>query len=527
MTISPFVERYKDDIAGVISCFDRVVITGTLPDIGHAAAMAGYLSGQGVRLFDYPLWAQPLRDDIRTHAEHLAAEAGITIEFIRKHKAFRKEQRVKEILAERGQHPGLVHIFSAMETCASFRPWHDKKTHQTSLKPTTSKCLHYYSYFIDEVFGLCYVRVPTWAPFRLQIYFNGHNWLARRLDQAGMAYEMADNSFLSIADVEQAQRLADRLDAKPLHRRLNRWAAQFCPPLDRFRSGYHWSFLQAEYATDVLFHRQRDFQPLYDNIVRTAVHRVKADQVATFLGRKLTGACRDEVDNDFSTRIQGTRIRHQMGAAGIKLYDKFGIMARVECTTNDVSFFKTHRMVQQRDGREVWKLAPLRKNIYSLRDLRKVMHAANARYLAFMATIDNPNAGLKAIDKMSQPVRDGDRSYRGIQSVSEQRLRSIPHPCPGRVVYQRLSSRGPQSRSSLADTQSLFVPAQAFADPWVDQESGASLQVLPHQDGKRRSGRRTQHPAVCGSSDTVRDLRRMNSGHSVEDLAGKGLCTDH
>ena len=41
------------------------------------------------------------------------------------------------------------------------------------------------------------------------------------------------------------------------------------------------------------------------------------------------------------------------------------------------------------------------------------MHAANARYLAFMATIDNPNAGLKAIDKMSQPVRDGDRSYRG------------------------------------------------------------------------------------------------------------------
>lgn len=413
MTIGPFVERHQADIAGVISCFDRVVIAGTLPDIGHATAMAGYLGSHGVRLFDYPLWAQPLRDDIRTNAERLAAEAGITIEFIRKHKAFRKEQRVKEILEERGHHPGLVHIFSAMETCASFRPWHDKKTHQTSLKPTTSKCLHYYFYFIDEVFGLCYVRVPTWAPFRLQVYFNGHNWLARRLDHAGMAYEMADNAFLSIEDVEQAQRLADRLDAKVLHRHLNRWAAQFCPPLDRFGSGYHWSFLQAEYATDVLFHRQRDFQPLYDNIVRTAVHSVKADQVATFLGRKLTGACRDEVGNDFSTRIAGTRIRHQMGPAAIKLYDKLGIMARVECTTNDVSFFKTHRMVQQRDGREVWKLAPLRKNIYSLRDLRKVMHAANTRYLAFMATIDNPDAGLKAIDKMSQPARDGNRSYRG------------------------------------------------------------------------------------------------------------------
>ena len=66
------MERHQDNIAGVISCFDRVVITGTLPDIGHAAAMAGYLGSHGVRLFDYALWAQPLRDEIRANAERLA-----------------------------------------------------------------------------------------------------------------------------------------------------------------------------------------------------------------------------------------------------------------------------------------------------------------------------------------------------------------------------------------------------------------------------------------------------------------------
>ena len=411
--MNPFVERHQDRIAGVISCFDRVVVTGTLPDIGHAQAMAGYLTYHDIRLFDFPRWAQPLRDDIRGHAERLAGEAGLKIEFIRSHKAFRKEQRIKDIVKERGEHPGLVHVFSAMETCASFRPWHDKETHHTSLKPSISKCLHYYFYFIDESFGLCYVRVPTWAPFRLQVYFNGHNWLARRLDKAGIVYEMADNAFLFISDFARAQQLAERLDAKQLHRHLSRWAKRFCPPLKLFRSGYHWSFMQAEYATDVLFHRQADFQPLYANIVRTTVHSVQADQVATFLGRKLTGAYRGEAGNDFSTRIQGTRIRHRMGAVGIKLYDKHGIMARVECTTNDVSFFKTHRVVEQRDGNKVWKLAPLRKNIYSLRDLRKVMHAANERYLAFIAAIDNPDAGLKAIDKVAQPVREDGRSYRG------------------------------------------------------------------------------------------------------------------
>jgi DNA-binding transcriptional ArsR family regulator len=69
--------------------------------------------------------------------------------------------------------------------------------------------------------------------------------------------------------------------------------------------------------------------------------------------------------------------------------------------------------VAQRDGGRVWKLAPLRKNLSSLRVLRRLMHAANERYLAFIATLDNPDAGLKAIDKMAKPARHKDRSYRG------------------------------------------------------------------------------------------------------------------
>ena len=408
--MNPFIERHQDKISGVLSCFDRVVITGTLPDIGYAGAMAGYLNAHEIRLFDYPHWAEPLRDELRHHAEQLAAEAGLEIEFIRCHKAFRKEDRIQAILATRGKHPGLVHVFSAMESCTAYRPWHDKNKGHTTLKPTSGKCLHYYFYFIDELFGLCYVRVPTWAPFRLQVYFNGHNWLAQRLIKVGIPFEMADNAFLYIADPPQAQRLAERLDAKQLHRRLNQWAKQFCPVHERFRSGYHWSFMQVEFATDVLFDQQSTFQPLYESIIRSAVHTVKADHVATFLGRKLTITYQGEVGNDFSTRIQGTRIRHQMGPSSIKLYDKAGIMARVESTTNDVSFFKTHRWVEQREGKPQWKLAPLRKNIYSLRDLRKLMKAANERYLAYMAAIDNPDAGLKGIDIMSAPAKDQGRS---------------------------------------------------------------------------------------------------------------------
>jgi hypothetical protein len=42
---------------------------------------------------------------------------------------------VKAVLAKRGQHPGLVTIFSAMESCATYQPWHNKETGKTYLRP--------------------------------------------------------------------------------------------------------------------------------------------------------------------------------------------------------------------------------------------------------------------------------------------------------------------------------------------------------------------------------------------------------
>ena len=217
------IERHLSKIQGVISCFDRVILTGTIPRICYADGMSGVLRQQNIRIFDYAQWAQPLREEIRENAERLAQAHGLEIEFIRKN-TFRKEQRIKEILEQRGNHPGLVHIFSAMEPCTSYKPWHDKKTGRTFLKYDSGKCLHYYFYFIEATLGLCYLRVPTWAPFRLQFYFNGHHQLAAKLDRQGIGYALQDNALVALDDVDQAQKLADNLNIKQLHRLLDQAA---------------------------------------------------------------------------------------------------------------------------------------------------------------------------------------------------------------------------------------------------------------------------------------------------------------
>ena len=407
-----FTTRHAAKISGELSCLDRVVITGTVLGICYAEGMTGYLRLHGIRIFDYARWAEPLRDRIRANAERLAAQEGLTIEHLRS-ADLRKEALVRQIIERRGEHEGLVCILSAMETCPSYRPWHDKASGRTFLKDATSKCLHYYFYFIDKDLGLCYLRVPTWAPFRLQFYFNGHNALATALRKRGIEFTMLDNAFVAIADWDKAQRLADGLGVERLHRKLDQYARRLCPPIALFEGGCHWSLMQVEYATDIVFRRREDLWPIYDELTRTAIHAVRAEHVATFLGRKLHGNFQGEAGGDFETRIQGTRIKHHMGPAAIKMYDKGGRVLRIETTANNVSFFKHHRRVEHRDGRSEMKTAALKKSIYSLPALVGLLWASNRRYLEFISALDDPTAGLRDLEKIGRPVIDDGRSLRG------------------------------------------------------------------------------------------------------------------
>jgi hypothetical protein len=422
--VATLVERYADRILGVLSCYDRVIVRGGIRGFDYAQAMESYLRWRKIPLFDFPKFAKPYRDAIRDNAERLARENGIDVQFIRHHQV-RKEDIVARILEKRGDGPGLVAILSALETCESYEARYDKKTGRTSLRPDRAKCTHYYFYFIDEQLGLCFMRISTWCPFPAQVYVNGHNLLAAKLRTAGIGYRMLDNAFLHIDDWEAAQKLADESDSRLLHEKLDRYARLFCPPIESLGVDYQWNLAQVEYATDIVFRRQADLAPIYETLVRTAVHAVKPAQIATFLGRKhrLHSNNTEEIGNDFDTRIQGTRVKHRMGPTSIKIYDKAGIILRIETTTNNPKWFRHYRTVAHRDGTRSHELAPLKKSIYSLHDLRQLAVAANHRYLEFLSSIDDPTVAIEAVRRVSETVEQAGRRYRGFNFFSDEDIR--------------------------------------------------------------------------------------------------------
>jgi hypothetical protein len=171
--------------------------------------------------------------------------------------------------------------------------------------------------------------------------------------------------------------------------------------------------------------------PLYEQLVRQSVLSVKAEQVATFLGRQITPLLAQEIGSQFSTRIEGTCIKHRFGKCSIKMYDKHGIVLRIETTTNDVSFFKHHRKVEHRQGPPSRELAPVKKSIYSLIDLREILIGCNRRYIAHLSALDDFSTGIRALNRLTRPREVDDKTVQGINffaPVDKALLHALQNP---------------------------------------------------------------------------------------------------
>jgi len=96
--VALITERYAAEIEGVLTCYDRMIIQGYVAPWSYSEGMSSCLKANHIRIFDYPKFCEPLTRKVRGIAEGIAKESGIEIEFIRKQKAFRKDERIQEII---------------------------------------------------------------------------------------------------------------------------------------------------------------------------------------------------------------------------------------------------------------------------------------------------------------------------------------------------------------------------------------------------------------------------------------------
>jgi hypothetical protein len=411
-----FLDRHGASITNVISSFDRVLFKGHLNGLFPRGAFGRYLWQRQVLLKDAGKFFESETKLLREHIEALAAAAGRPVEYLASASTHRSESS-KEALARRiaerdGVTTGLVCVFSVLEPCCSFAVVPNRMTHRLEVIRRRRKCLHFYLYLIDPEFGWMHVRIQSWAPYSIQVYINGREWLARQMDQAGLGYQRSDNKIIAVDDASAVKALCDRLAHNEWPVFLDRYAAMVNPLLPSIRaagfSGYWWVIDQCEYATDILFRDRATLETIKDDLVTAAVTALGAADVMHFLGRKPHHSFTGEVTIDSKKRPQGCRVRFRLKANAVKFYDHANVL-RIETTINNPHEFKVLRSSTDETGSPRW--CPMTKGVANFWRYAEVAHAANGRLLGALARVPLTGKAIAELDNLCQPVTSAAGSY--------------------------------------------------------------------------------------------------------------------
>jgi hypothetical protein len=389
-----FTQRFGGRIEGLLAAFDQLTITGTLPDIAHPKAMARELRRRGLRLWDFPTFAEEQANGVREGVEALAAHHQVQVEQLRKGQSPAGaviHTPPEDVTAE----ATLLRAFATYEPCTSFRPWRGNPGGSAELKPRDASCVHYHLQLVEPDCGLCQLRIPTLVPFPLRIELRGHRLLARRLDRQGVRYSLTDDGFQWIQDMARAQRLAGDVSPERLHRCFDALSNEWFPPAGEFPSGHHWSLARVSLATQVFFRDPGELDSIYADLIRATSEAVRSEDVARFVGRPPTSSGAVKLGVELSHRDLGSALALRRGPITIGISQRSGRILRVETSTEDVTHLRDLRGTRSPNGTTQVKSAAVRRSIYSLPAVRRLLEACNLRVLEFLGELAGNGTGAR------------------------------------------------------------------------------------------------------------------------------------
>lgn len=418
-----FLVKFASSLIAVLGCHDRVIFKGYLPFSAEAHLNRFVDHTLRIKRKDFLAFAAEKSDLLVTSAKNLAARHRAPYLYLQGH--VRKEDLVQQQIRERRLSDGLVCVLCCLETCRTVKLRYGDDRPRLVFTHRPQRVLYFY--FLDPQFGLRHVRVQTWFPFITQVYVNGHDWLARQMAKRRLGFQQQDNAFIRLDHPHQAQRLAERFPHLLWVKILDRWTRQVNPLLKQKwlqRGPYYWVIDQAEFSSDVLFRRREDLQPLYSRLIEHTLMHFSADDIMRFLGRRLF----PQFDGEVLTlcrkdRCPGTRVKHRMKGNWLKMYDKFGVILRIETVINQPREFHVRRRRTRKGvAKTVW--CPMNKGVSNFYRYFEVARASNLRYLDALTVVDAPSTTTRQLDQIAKPVSYRGRRRRGLNLLHalEQRL---------------------------------------------------------------------------------------------------------
>jgi hypothetical protein len=187
---------------------------------------------------------------------------------------------------------------------------------------------------------------------------------------------------------------------------------------------HYWVTDQAEFATDIRFHSKRALAGLYGRLLEFALLTFSPKKIFQYLGRKYHARFDGEVQSHYkSEREPGACIKHYMKKNWLKMYDKLGLLLRIETVINQPGEFKVFRERHHRDGSTSKGWYAMCKGVGNLHHYQSHALACNHRYLEALAAVDDPTPCYDDLKVLTEPKRQSGRSTAGFNPAREQDVR--------------------------------------------------------------------------------------------------------
>jgi hypothetical protein len=421
--MNEFIAKQANQIAGVLSGFDRLVFRGNLRALCGQPGMEQYLRSNHVRLLDFGRHVEQTCQRIKAASLRAAEQRQRPVKYLSS-AAISKEDTARQIAESDHIKKGLICVLKTVEPCTSFELYRNPVTHRLEVQPRLRRCLHLYHYWLHPSFGFMSARLQTWFPFRIQVCLNGREWLARQLDAERIAYLRADNCFPWVQDYAAAQRLLSAQLRTRWPQVLRAVARALNPdhePMFRhFQVDYYWSTYQSEWATDLSFREGARLRERYPALVRQALCSFGSAEVMRFLGRTPTLAGKapknfvGELMSDLQHRPEGVRLKHRLNGNSVKIYDKAGCVLRVETTIHNSDDLRVYRPSDDHpNGPPAWR--PMRRSVADLYRRAQISEQANQRYLTALATLGETTPLGQLVQRLESPIRFAGKRVRALR----------------------------------------------------------------------------------------------------------------
>jgi hypothetical protein len=204
-----FLSKFGHVVRGVLSGFDRLFFRGTLRQLAYREGLQHYLWANRIPYKDFGAHSEVVTKELEEASLRQARQLGREIRYLSSSKTS-PEEEAKKIADRDGIRAGPICVLRRVDPCMSFEIRGNRRAKKLEIVYRERQCMHLYHYQIHPVFGFMHTRIQTWFPFHVYVCINGHEWLARQMDQAGLGYQRRDNCFTWVEDLATAQELFDQ-----------------------------------------------------------------------------------------------------------------------------------------------------------------------------------------------------------------------------------------------------------------------------------------------------------------------------